>query len=97
LQRIEKRLWPDGFQRVLDGKKTYELRLGDFKIEEGDILVLREWDPEMSSYTGRVLERQVGHVGRWIEGELDMYWTADQIRQHGLQAISLLPIDPDSD
>lgn len=97
MQRIEKRLWPDGFQRVLDGKKTYELRLGDFKIEEGDILVLREWDPEMSSYTGRVLERQVGHVGRWIEGELDMYWTADQIRQHGLQAISLLPIDPDSD
>ncbi len=87
MRRIEKRLWPDGFQRVLDGKKTYELRLGDFKIDEGDILVLREWDPETSSYTGRELERQVGHVGHWMESELEMYWTTDQLRQPGLQAI----------
>ena len=97
MQRIEKRLWPEGFQKVLEGKKTYELRLGDFEIQEGDILILKEWNPETSSYTGRTLERSVGHVGRWMEGDLEMYWTPDQIRQHGLQAISLLPITPSED
>ena len=60
-------------------KKNYELRLGDFEIEEGDILVLREWDPESSAYTGRTLERRVGHVGRWRQQGLEIYWTADQI------------------
>ncbi len=44
MARIEKRLWPEGFRRVLEGQKTYELRLGDFDIEEGDTLVLKEWD-----------------------------------------------------
>ena len=92
MKRIEKRLWPEGFQRVLDGVKTYELRLDDFEIAEGDILVLREWNLETKGYTGRILERTVGHVGKWRGDELQMYWTADQIRDHGLQAISLLPM-----
>lgn len=91
MRRIEKRLWPEGFQRVLDGVKTYELRLGDFEIAEGDMLVLREWDPDTSAYTGRQLERIVGHVGKWRDGDLEMYWTEEQIRTHGLQVISLLP------
>jgi len=94
MKRIEKRLWPEGFQRVLDGTKTYELRLGDFEIAEGDIIVLREWNPETAAYTGRTLERMVGHVGKWRDNELEMYWTADKIRTHGLQAISLLPVEP---
>lgn len=84
MARIEKRLWPDGFKRVLEGQKTYELRLGDFDIEEGDTLVLKEWDPKTSSHTGRELERRVGHVGRWKEEDLEKYWTSDQIRDHGL-------------
>ena len=91
MARIEKRIWPKGFNRVLEGRKTYELRLGDFDAEEGDTLVLREWDPETSAYTGRELERQVGHVGRFKQEDLQMYWTSDQLREHGLQAISLLP------
>ena len=91
MRRIEKRLWPEGFQRVLEGAKTYELRLGDFEIAEGDVLVLHEWNPKTSAYTGRVLERIVGHVGKWRGSDLEMYWTAEQIRTHGLQAISLLP------
>ncbi|WP_244491069.1 DUF3850 domain-containing protein [Paramesorhizobium deserti] len=88
---MEKRLWPDGFQRVLDGVKTYELRLGDFDIAEGDVLVLKEWDPTTAAYTGRILERTVGHVGKWTDADLEMYWKPEQIKQHGLQAISLLP------
>jgi len=55
--RIEKKVWPKFFQKILDGDKTFELRLADFECKLGDILVLREWDSEIKEYTGRVLEK----------------------------------------
>lgn len=45
MQTIEKKVWPEYFQQILDGKKTFELRLHDFEIHEGDTLILKEWDP----------------------------------------------------
>ena len=47
------------FQEILEGKKTFELRLNDFDINEGDILVLKEWSPKTKDYTGRTLEKKV--------------------------------------
>lgn len=41
--------WPDQFQAVVDGLKTFDMRRGIFDID--DILLLREWDPEFSDYT----------------------------------------------
>ena len=41
MKKIEKKIWPEYFQEVFDGKKTFELRLNDFSIEEGDIVVLK--------------------------------------------------------
>ena len=46
--KIEKKVWPEYFQKILDGKKTYELRLADFECNPGDILVLKERNPETS-------------------------------------------------
>jgi hypothetical protein len=51
--------------KVIDNKKTFELMLNDFEINEGDILTLKEWDPNTKEYTGRELERTVGYVGKW--------------------------------
>ncbi|MCB0745356.1 MAG: DUF3850 domain-containing protein, partial [Ignavibacteriae bacterium] len=36
MRTIEKKVWPDFFQSILDGRKTFELRLNDFEIDEGD-------------------------------------------------------------
>ncbi len=36
-----KKVWPEYFQKILDSKKTYELRLADWECNEGDILVKR--------------------------------------------------------
>jgi predicted transcriptional regulator len=41
---ITKKILPEYFQAILDGKKKYELRLNDFEIEVDDILVLEEYD-----------------------------------------------------
>lgn len=62
--RIEKKAWPEWFQKIVDGVKTYDLRIADFEIKPGDILVLREWDPKKKAYTGRVLEKVVTYVGK---------------------------------
>lgn len=43
---IEKKVWPEWFQKILDGVKTFEVRLADFECNSGDILVLKEWSPE---------------------------------------------------
>ena len=60
--RVEKKTWPDLFQDVFDGKKKFDLRLADFEINRGDILVLREWDPKTKEYTGRQIDKQVTYV-----------------------------------
>lgn len=41
----KKKVWPEYFENILSGKKKYELRLNDFDVKEGDVLVLEEWDP----------------------------------------------------
>lgn len=50
---IHKKIWSKYFELVKAGKKRFELRLADFDVEEGDVLVLEEWDPETKKYTGR--------------------------------------------
>lgn len=89
MQKIEKKIWPEYFQQVLDNKKMFELRLNDFEIEEGDTLVLKEWDPETKEYTGREVEKQVGYVGKWKIEELEKFWPKEDIDSKGLQVISI--------
>lgn len=73
------------FQKIVDGKKTYELRLADWECQEGDILVLKEWDPDSKEYTGRVIEKEVTYV----EKTKDLtYWSKEEIEKHGFQIIS---------
>lgn len=44
--KIVKKCWPKYFDAIASGKKNFEYRLNDFEINEGDTLVLEEWDPE---------------------------------------------------
>jgi hypothetical protein len=87
MAKIEKKVWPQSFQAIKDGRKSYELRLADWECKEGDTLVLKEWDPETKQYTGRELEKEVTYVGKFKIDEL--YWSKDEIIKHGIQIISL--------
>ena len=87
--KISKKIWPEYFQAILAGSKTFELRLNDFDISEGDIIELKEWDQVSKEYTGRTLEKTVGYVGRWKINDLNKFWPSDEINDKGLQIISL--------
>ncbi|TQR29413.1 DUF3850 domain-containing protein [Brevibacillus brevis] len=62
----ELKTWPKHFADVRAGIKTAELRLNDRNYQPGDVLVLREYDPEAAEYTGEVETRTITHV---LEGE----------------------------
>ncbi len=40
------------------------MRLADFDIRTGDILVLKEWDPKTKKYTGRELKKKCKNINK---------------------------------
>ena len=82
---IKKKVWPEYFQLIKDGKKTYELRLADWECNEGDILVLQEWDPKTQDYTGREMKKEVTYVGKTKNMT---FWPKEEVEKHGYQIIS---------
>jgi hypothetical protein len=81
MRRIEKKTWPEYYERILSGDKTYDVRLADFECEEGDILVLREWDPKSKEYTGREMEKKITYVFNTKDIE---FWSKEEIDKYGL-------------
>ena len=82
---IEKKTWPELFQKVLEGKKKVDVRLADFECKPGDILVLEEFDPKAKKYTGRKLEKRITHV---LKTKDMKYWPQEDIEKYGFQIIS---------
>jgi len=84
--KITKKVHPEYFEQIKQGKKKFELRLGDFECGPGDILVLKEWDPKKQQYTGRELEKKVTYV---LKTKDIKFWKKEDIEKHGFQVISL--------
>ena len=81
---IHKKIHPEYFEPVSSGKKNFELRLNDFEIQEGDTLILEEWDPKTKEYTGRKIERDVDYV---LKFDLDSFNQKKEIIEKGLLVI----------
>ncbi len=60
------------------------MRLVDFEIQEGDTLILEEWNPKTKEYTGRNIEKKVGYV---LKFKLDDFGQKKEIEEKGLQVI----------
>ncbi len=86
MNKIEKKVWPEYFQKIVDGTKKFELRLADFSVAEGDELVLREWNPETRLYTGRQISKKVTYV---LKTKDVTFWSQEDIDKYGLQIIAL--------
>lgn len=83
---IKKKIWPEYFELVSSGKKRFELRLADFDIQEGDTLLLEEWDPKTKEYTGRTIEKTVSFL---LKFKLDDFGQEQEIKEKGLLVIQL--------
>lgn len=86
--KIEKKVWPEYFEKVSAGEKNFEFRLADFECNPGDVLVLKEYDPKTKSYTGRSVERTVTYV---TKVDAEKFYPKEAISKYGLQIISFRP------
>ena len=58
----ELKTWPSFFNSVMNGIKPFEVRKFDRPFKIGDVLLLREYNPNTESYTGAVCTRQISYI-----------------------------------
>ena len=85
---IHKKVWPEFFEKIISGKKKFELRLADFEINEGDILVLEEWDKDKKKYTERKIEVVVTYI---LKTKDLIFWPLEEVKKNGFQIIQFEP------
>lgn len=86
-RRITKKILPEYFEEVASGKKKFEFRVADFGIEEGDMLVLEEWDsldPDTRKPTGRTIEKRATFVKKF---DPNIFGQKEDIEKHGFYVI----------
>ena len=72
--RHELKIWPEFYNAVDRGEKTFEVRKGeDRQYASGDLVALREWDPKTKKYTGSFTTKVVTYVmhgGPWLPADV---------------------------
>lgn len=54
--------WPEYFEAVVAGTKTFEIRKNDRDFKVGDTLILCEWDIVSEVHTGRRVDVRVTYL-----------------------------------
>lgn len=83
--KIEKKVWPEYFEKIFSGDKTFELRLADWECNIDDILILREWSPKTKEYTGRQIEKKVTYI---VKTKGQKFWTDEEVNKFGFQILA---------
>lgn len=47
------------FEAVKDGRKKFEIRKNDRNFQEGDVLILKEYDPITQLFSGEIIKVEV--------------------------------------
>jgi len=77
--KIIKKCDKDMFEEILSGRKKFEVRLGDIKVDNGDILILKECEKN-GSETGREIEKKIGFVLKTKDMD---WWTEEEKNKNG--------------
>lgn len=88
MQVIRKKVWPEYFEEIRAGRKKFELRLADFDVREGDMLVLEEWDNVGRKYTGRKIEVIANYI---LKTKGQAFWSQEEVDTYGFQIIQFEP------
>jgi hypothetical protein len=83
---IRKKCWPELFELVLSGKKNAEIRLADFSLRAGDMLILEEYDPKKKKYTGRKISKK---VRTFLRIDVAKMHSLEEIRKNGFYLMEL--------
>lgn len=83
---IKKKSWPKIFKLIKSGKKKFDLRVADFRVKEGDILLLEEYDPKRKKYTGRKIKKKVKYIFKF---KMNDFGQEKIIKRHGIYVIEL--------
>ena len=87
LKEIKKKTWPEYFELIKSGKKNFEIRLADFDIKEGDLLVLEEYNPKTKQYTGRSIKKKVSLIKN--TKMMEKMHKKEDIEKYGLYVIGI--------
>ena len=69
----ELKIHPKYYRAVLLGLKKVEIRLNDRNYQEGDLLILNEFDPKTEKYTSFQVKRKVDLIIRDVAGLVPDY------------------------
>ena len=85
---INKKVWREYFEEIAAGRKKFELRLADFEVNEGDTLILEEWDKDKKEYTGRKIEVVATYI---LKTKGQTFWPPEEVEKYGFQIIQFAP------
>lgn len=85
--RIKKKVKEEYFNAITDGRKSFEVRLADFKSKPGDILVLEEQKGKTDQLTGRKVECEV--LYKLNTKVLRKFYTKKDIDKYGLVILAI--------
>jgi hypothetical protein len=61
--------WPEYFQPLAIGQKSFEIRKNDRDYNLGDTLIIKEWNPETGKDTGRWVCKTITYM---IQGKFGL-------------------------
>ena len=76
------------FDKILSGEKKFEVRLADFEVNEGDTLIVEEWDKDKKEYTGRKIEVVATYI---LKTKSQTFWPPEEVEKYGFQIIQFEP------
>jgi hypothetical protein len=80
--------WPRSFRAIKDGSKSLEFRRDDRGYAAGDVLHLREWDPQRAEYTGDELRVVVSDIEREAGFGIPEGFVAMSVKPHGAMLVA---------
>lgn len=63
------KIQPEYFDSVSKGIKSFEIRKNDRNYKVGDVLLLQEYIPSETKFTGRVLDRKITYITDYAQLE----------------------------
>jgi len=58
------KVWPEPYDAIKSGAKTFEFRRDDRGYAVGDILILEKWDPHVRMFCGAPIKARVTYLLR---------------------------------